>query len=149
MLELGGIIILGILAQWVAWRLKIPAILPLILIWLLVGPIAAEYITPLVFAVVLTTVLLNATTARLFAKISGVFLKKSEGILIVGVSKFSRLIGEYLTNNGRHALLIDSDENNIKRAKELGIEAFTANIYSDALTDNIELNDVAYAKSGN
>ena len=32
MLELAGIIILGILAQWVAWKFKIPAILPLILI---------------------------------------------------------------------------------------------------------------------
>ena len=45
MLELAGIIILGILAQWVAWKLKIPAILPLILIGLLVGPIAAEYLS--------------------------------------------------------------------------------------------------------
>jgi NhaP-type Na+/H+ and K+/H+ antiporters len=45
MLELSGIIILGILAQWVAWKLKIPAILPLILIGLLVGPIAAEYLS--------------------------------------------------------------------------------------------------------
>ncbi|MFV0541404.1 MAG: cation:proton antiporter, partial [Aestuariibaculum sp.] len=45
MLELAGLIILGILAQWVAWRFKIPAILPLILIGLLAGPIAAAYIT--------------------------------------------------------------------------------------------------------
>ena len=45
MIELAGIIILGILAQWMAWRLKIPAILPLILIGLLVGPIAAEFFT--------------------------------------------------------------------------------------------------------
>jgi NhaP-type Na+/H+ or K+/H+ antiporter len=108
------------------------------------GVPGAEYITPLVFAVVLITVLLNATTARLFAKISGVFLKKFEGILIVGASKFPRLIGEYLTNNGKHVVLIDSNESNIKRAKELGIEAFTANIYSDTLADNIELNDVGY-----
>ena len=43
MLELAGIIILGIIAQWVAWRLKLPAILPLILIGLLVGPIATIY----------------------------------------------------------------------------------------------------------
>ena len=40
MLELAGIIILGIIAQWFAWKFKIPAILPLILIGLLVGPIA-------------------------------------------------------------------------------------------------------------
>src|SRR5690606_21345382 len=43
MLELAGIIILGILAQWFAWKLKIPAILPLILIGLLVGPISTFY----------------------------------------------------------------------------------------------------------
>src|SRR5690606_30936243 len=40
MLELAGIVILGILAQWVAWRLKLPAILPLILIGLVFGPIS-------------------------------------------------------------------------------------------------------------
>ena len=40
MVELAGIIILGIVAQWVAWRIKIPAILPLILTGLLVGPIS-------------------------------------------------------------------------------------------------------------
>ena len=45
MLELAGIIILGILAQWFAWKLKIPAILPLILIGLLVGPIASEFLS--------------------------------------------------------------------------------------------------------
>jgi len=43
MVELAGIIIFGILAQWVAWRLKLPAILPLILIGLLVGPVATLY----------------------------------------------------------------------------------------------------------
>ena len=45
MVELSGIVILGILAQWMAWKMKIPAILPLILIGLLVGPIAAEYLS--------------------------------------------------------------------------------------------------------
>jgi NhaP-type Na+/H+ or K+/H+ antiporter len=43
MLELAGIIILGIFAQWLAWKLKIPAILPLILIGLAVGPLSTFY----------------------------------------------------------------------------------------------------------
>ena len=43
MLELAGIVILGILAQWVGWKLKLPAILPLILIGLLVGPLSTLY----------------------------------------------------------------------------------------------------------
>ncbi len=43
MLELAGIIILGILAQWFAWKLKIPAILPLILVGLTVGPVSTLF----------------------------------------------------------------------------------------------------------
>ncbi len=115
------------------------------------GEPGAEYITPLVFMIVLGTVLLNATTARLFAKAVGVFLTKSEGIVIIGASKISRLIGHYLMKNGRHVVLIDNNETNINKAKKIGLEAFTANIFSDSLTDNIELNDVGYlmALTGN
>lgn len=108
------------------------------------GVTGAEYITPLVFVIVLGTVLLNATTARLFAKVIGVFLGKSEGILIIGASKIARLIGHYLEANNRHVVLIDSNQNNIKKAKELGLEALNTNIYSDTLLDNIELNDIGY-----
>jgi len=108
------------------------------------GVDGAEYITPLVFMIVLGTVLLNATTARLFAKIAGVFLSKSEGILIVGASRVSRLIGHYLKSHGRHVVLIDSNQTNIDKALELGLEAINTNIYSENLMDNIELNDVGY-----
>ncbi|QQX77645.1 MULTISPECIES: cation:proton antiporter [Aequorivita] len=115
------------------------------------GEPGAEYITPLVFAVVLVTVLLNATTARPFASMVGVFLKKSDGILIVGASKVSRLIASYLQKSGRHVVLLDSNRLNVNKAKELGLDAITANIYSDELTDNIELNDMGYllAMTGN
>ncbi len=118
---------------------------------LLKGEPGAEYITPLVFMVVLGTVLLNATTARVVAKLVGVFLKKSEGILILGASKASRLIGNYLHKNDRHVVLIDNNQSNIDKAKKLGLEAISANIYSDTLTDNIELNDIGYlmALTGN
>ncbi|OBX21561.1 MULTISPECIES: cation:proton antiporter [Bizionia] len=108
------------------------------------GVPGAEYITPLVFMIVLGTVLLNATTARMFAKMVGVFLNKSEGVLIVGASKVSRLLGHYLESRGRHVVLIDSNQNNIAKAKELGLEAINTNIYSDKLMDNIELNAMGY-----
>ncbi|MGB5404080.1 cation:proton antiporter [Robiginitalea sp.] len=108
------------------------------------GEPGAEFITPLVFTIVLGTVLLNATTARPFAKLIGVFLTKSEGILIVGASKASRLMGRYLQRNNRHVVLIDSNQSNIDKAQKEGLEAISANIYADNLTDNIELNDVGY-----
>ncbi|MCG2461959.1 cation:proton antiporter [Flavobacteriaceae bacterium F89] len=115
------------------------------------GEPGAEYITPLVFMIVLGTVLLNATTARFFAKWVGVFLEKSEGILIIGASKASRLIAHYLQKNNRHVVLIDNNQNNIAKAQKIGLEAIVANIYSDSLTDNLELSDMGYlmALTGN
>lgn len=118
---------------------------------LIKGEPGAEYITPLVFMIVLGTVLLNATTARLFAKIVGVFLTKSEGILIIGSSEMPRIIANYLQKQGRHVVLMDSNTNNIRLAKEASLTAMEANIYSDNLTDEVELSDIGYlmALTGN
>lgn len=115
------------------------------------GEPGAEFITPLVFMIVLGTVLLNATTARIFAKAIGVFLTKSEGILIIGASEFARLIGAYLNDNGRHVVLLDNNQNNVDKAKKMGLEALKGNIYSDNVADNLELTDVGYlmALTGN
>lgn len=111
----------------------------------------AEYITPLVFMIVLGTVLLNATTARLFAKMVGVFYHKSDGILMIGASKVSRIIAEYLTKIGRQVVLVDNNNANVEKAKSYGLDASNANIYEDELLDDIELNNVGFliAMTGN
>jgi len=115
------------------------------------GEPGAEYITPLVFMIVLGTVLLNATTARLFAKITGVFLKSSDGIMMIGASNFARLIADYLQKNNRRVVMIDNNAENIERAKLLGLEAMQGNVYSDELLEDVELNDIGYllAVTGN
>ncbi|SEE44173.1 NhaP-type Na+/H+ or K+/H+ antiporter [Tenacibaculum sp. MAR_2010_89] len=108
------------------------------------GVDGAEYITPLVFMVVLGTVLLNATTARLFAKLVGVFLKRSNAIMIIGASEVARLIAKYLQENDRRVVIIDSNRDNIEKANNEGLESYEINVYDNELTDNIELNDVGY-----
>ncbi|MEE9348554.1 MAG: sodium:proton antiporter [Flavobacteriaceae bacterium] len=104
----------------------------------------AELITPLVFMIVLGTVLLNATTARLVAKLLGVFVDKSDGVLIVGAGEFSRVIAKYLDKNNRHVVLVDSNSDNIKKAKKLGLDAIKDDVFSEELGNNIELNDIGY-----
>jgi NhaP-type Na+/H+ or K+/H+ antiporter len=108
------------------------------------GVEGAEYITPLVFMIVLGTVLLNATTARMFAKVIGVFLKTSDSILFVGASRPIRLIATHLKEKGKRVVLIDSNSNFIEQATNDGLEALKVDVYDDDLTDNIELNDVGY-----
>jgi NhaP-type Na+/H+ or K+/H+ antiporter len=110
----------------------------------LMGIEGAKYITPLVFMIVMGTVMLNATTARLFAKITNVLLLKSDGILIIGASEPARLIASYLQENGRRVVMIDSNMTHIENAKQLNLEAIQCDIYSEDLLENIELNDVGH-----
>lgn len=104
----------------------------------------AEYITPLVFMIVLGTVLLNATTAKPLAKLLNVIQDSSNGILIVGAHKAARVIARYLQENNRHVVLVDSSEENIKLADMDGLEAFQANIFTDTLDEQYELLDMGY-----
>ena len=45
MIELASILIISVLAQWFAWKVKVPAILPLIVTGLLLGPVST-FLTP-------------------------------------------------------------------------------------------------------
>lgn len=108
------------------------------------GVAMAEYITPLVFMIVLGTVLLNATTARPVAKLLGVIQESSSGILFVGASLASRVLARYLIENGRHVVMIDNNEGSVRRARDMGVEAFVVNIYTDDLNEQFELLDVGY-----
>jgi NhaP-type Na+/H+ or K+/H+ antiporter len=104
----------------------------------------AEYITPLVFMVVLGTVLLNATTAGIIAKMLKVLIDKSTGILILGAHRAAQLIGMYLHENNKRVVLIDSNPSHVRKAEELGLEALKIDIYHDELNSYLELNDMGY-----
>ncbi len=104
----------------------------------------AEYITPLVFFIVLGTVVLNASTARLVARLLKVIQPASNGILIIGANQAARIIAKYLEENKRHVVLVDSNPSSIDKAKNLGLEALQVNIYQEDLQQHIELLDVGY-----
>jgi len=104
----------------------------------------AEYITPLVFMIVLGTVLLNATTAKLMASLLGVSNIKTDGILFVGANKAARLLAKYLNDHGREVVLLDSNASNISKSHELGLKAFEADVYKDEMKDNLELSNMGY-----
>ena len=108
------------------------------------GVPGAEYITPLVFMIVLGTVLINATTARLVARLLGVIQDSSNGVLILGATDFAVTIAEYLDRQGREVFLVDSNASNIKRARKKGLRAIVANIYNSDLSDEYDLLDVGY-----
>ncbi len=108
------------------------------------GVPGAEYITPLVFMIVLGTVLINATTARLLARLLGVIQDTSSGVLVLGANDFAITISEYLKEQGREVFLVDSNSSNIRRARDRGLRGIVANIYNSDLSEEYDLLDVGY-----
>jgi NhaP-type Na+/H+ or K+/H+ antiporter len=79
-ITLTGIVVAGIFAQWLAWRIKVPAILFLLLIGLVLGPVTGllqpnallgDLLFPLVSLAVSVILFEGALTLR-FAELKGV-----------------------------------------------------------------------------
>lgn len=104
----------------------------------------AEYITPLVFMVVLGTVIVNATSAKWVANRLGVGFQKTEGILIIGANVASRKIASYIKKHNKHVVLVDSNKLAIENAQEMGLEAYEVDIYSDDFSDWVPISDIGY-----
>jgi NhaP-type Na+/H+ or K+/H+ antiporter len=104
----------------------------------------AEYVTPLVFMVVLGTVIVNASSAKWVADKLGVGFKKTDGILIFGANIASRKIADYIKNNNKHVVLVDSNKLAVQNAKEMDIEAYEVDIYSDDFSDWVPISDIGY-----
>ena len=104
----------------------------------------AELITPLTFLVVLGTVLLNATTARLVARVLGVTQAESDGVLIVGANRGARILAKYLQENGRHVVLVDRSAQLVEEAEASGLEVIKEDIFSEDLEERYELLDMGY-----
>lgn len=106
--------------------------------------IDANLLTPLVFFIVLGTVVLTSVSARTFAKLLGVTLEASNGVLFIGANRAARLIAGYLKENDRHVVLVDSNRANVEEAKKMGMEAFQANIFQDEMEDEFDLLDMGF-----
>jgi len=103
------------------------------------GVPGAELITPLVFMVVLGTVLLNATTATWMARLLGVSLDHATGFFIVGANPGARLIGSYLKKNDVKVVLLDNNQSLVEEAESEGLVAIRGNIFGDEWMDEFDL----------
>ncbi len=104
----------------------------------------AQLLIPLTFMIILGTVVLQGTTAKMVARWLGVIDKDPAGYLILGAHEGSRAIAKYLQNNGVHVVLVDTSHNNINEARMMNLKVMELNILSEYLTEQIELSDIGY-----
>ncbi|THH37589.1 cation:proton antiporter [Neolewinella litorea] len=111
----------------------------------------AEYITPLVFLIVLGTVLLNATLAGFLARKLKVSLPKGSGVLIFGASEGARQLAHSLVESGRDVTLVTPNRAESDIAEEQHLTVLQVQLNSDLLDSQLDLTDIGYvlALTGN
>src|SRR5690625_199994 len=103
------------------------------------GMAGAEALVPLVFLVIVGTVLLNSLTALPLARRLGVAEPDPQGFLILGAHTFAREVGKYLQNLEYDVLLSDTNWSNVTAARAEGLNTYFGSLLSDQADDQVRL----------
>ena len=122
----------GLLA-WIAPRGIVAAAISAIFAerLLAVGYEEAALLVPLTFSMIIGTVVLQSSTARLLARWLGVAEPPPRGYLIVGANAFSIALAKELVKRELRCVVVDSSWENIRQARMEGLETFYGNPVSD------------------
>lgn len=99
----------------------------------------ASLLVPLVFLVIITTVVLQSLTARPLAKRLDVVQPATDGFLIVGANNVARQIAKVLVNRKISVLLTDTNWENIKLSRMEGLPVYYGNPVSEHAENHMEL----------
>ena len=87
----------------------------------------SEVLVPLVFILIIGTVVFQSATSRPLARWLKVAEPEPHGVLIYGSDAVARAIGKVLKETGFHVLLADDDWDGIRRARMDGFNTFYGN----------------------
>ena len=126
---------------WIAPRGIIAAsIAPLFALKLEAYDVAdADMLTPLVFIIIVGTVVIQSLTSSPLARAIGVAEPEPSGVLIVGSGRLARAIGSALKDADFRVLLADTNWDGIKEARMLGLNTFFGNVVSEHADRHMDL----------
>jgi len=84
----------------------------------------ANGLVPLVFSVIIGTVVLQSISAKLVAKSLGVLEPEPTGVLVVGANPVGRVLAKALQDSGRRVCVTDSHWASIREARMMGLPVF-------------------------
>ena len=102
----------------------------------------ADAIVPLVFLIIIGTVVIQSLTAGRWARFLGVKADSAQGLLIFGASKFSRELAKILKSKDVKVLLADSNWDNIRLARMDNIPVYFGNPASEHAETYMDLTGI-------
>src|SRR5690606_38324718 len=106
------------------------------------GIAGAEALVPLVFAVIVVTVLLASLTAKPLGVRLGVADPDPQGFVLLGAHPVAREIGKLLQDRGLQVLLADTNPSNVTAARQEGLQAYYGSLLSDRSDDQLRLSGI-------
>ena len=106
------------------------------------GYAGAEHIVPLVFLVIIGTVVIQSLTAASWAKWLGVSAGSNQGLLIFGASRFSRDLAKVLQGKQFRVVLADTNWDNIRLARMDNIPVYFGNPASEHAETYLDLTGI-------
>ncbi|MDJ0769786.1 MAG: cation:proton antiporter [Ilumatobacter sp.] len=106
------------------------------------GVRGAELIVPVVFLVIIGTILVYGFLAGPTARRLGLADQRANGVLIVGAHSAARGFAKALDDLGVRALLVDTDPYNVTRSVALGLPARRVSVLTEEATHELDLRGI-------
>lgn len=102
----------------------------------------AELIVPIVFLVIIGTILVYGFLAGPIAKTLGLAEARANGVLIVGAHAVARGLAQALTDLHVKTMLVDTDPYNVTRSVALGLPARRLSVLTEEATHELDLRGI-------
>ena len=106
------------------------------------GFVGAERVVPLVFIVIVGTVVVNSLSSTWVAKRLGVAEPDPRGFLIMSGHPAARAVANFLQEEGLSVLVADTNYNNVAQARQEGLPTFYGNLLSEYSDDEVNLRGI-------
>jgi NhaP-type Na+/H+ or K+/H+ antiporter len=104
----------------------------------------ASMLVPLIFSVIIVTVVLQSFSARIFAQALGVREPDSNGFIFIGANPMARMLAKAFNDRGIHVTLCDSNWENLRAARMENLSVYYGNPASEHAENNLDLTGIGH-----
>ena len=108
------------------------------------GYAGAEQLVPLIFTLIICTVVLHGLSIGWMARKLDLAFEKSNGLIIVGASEWSINLALILRELDQDVIIVDNSWHRLRNARLAGIPVYFGQILSEVAEHSIEFNQIAY-----
>lgn len=104
----------------------------------------AELIVPIVFCVIIATVVVQSATAGWLSRVLDLSSPDPNGVIILGATAANRAFAKKLADRGFNILLADTDWSEVRKARMDGLNTYFGQIVSDHAEGVIDHGNIGY-----